>query len=252
MVSGKYSALSGAIAREQSIANTSNNLANINTTGYKKSLVSFESILNGEKQTPAAKGINYSRIRQNYSDFSPGAIHQTGDPLNMVIHGEGFFKVQGPDGIQYTRRGDFTVTAEGLLTTNKGLPVLNEGNGPITIPSIFDTDYNKVAVGDDGTIFVLDEEDAREEVDKLGIVEIPDKMQLRREKDTLFSLKEGVVTIPSENHRVIQGSLELSNVNMAAEMTQMIDSYRTFETYHKVLKSYSTISEMQDELGTLG
>lgn len=252
MVSGKYSALAGAISREQSIANISSNLANINTTGYKKSLVSFESILNGEKQINEAKGINYNRIRKNYTDFTPGSIRQTDDPLNLVVHGEGFFKVQTPDGIQYTRRGDFTVTPKGLLTTSEGLPVLNESNGPITIPNIFDTDYRKVAVGDDGTIYVLDEEDAREEIARLGIVEIPDKMQLKREKDTMFSLQEGGVAIPSENHRVIQGSLELSNVNMAAEMTQMIDSYRTFETYHKVLKSYSTISQMQEELGTLG
>lgn len=252
MISGKYSALAGAISREQSIANTSNNLANINTTGYKKSLLSFEAILNGTKQAKEAKGINYTRIRDNYTDFSPGAIRQTDNPLNLVIHGEGFFKVQGPDNIQYTRRGDFDVTPEGLLTTSEGLPVLDEGNGPITIPSIFDTDYNKVAVGDDGTIFVLDEADARQEIAKLGIVEIPDKMELQREQDTMFSLKEGVIPVPSENHRVIQGSLELSNVNMAAEMTQMIDGYRTFETYHKVLKSYSTISEMEEELGTLG
>jgi len=71
-------------------------------------------------------------------------------------------------------------------------------------------------------------------------------------QDLLFSLDDATQEIPDEDSRIIQGSLELSNVNMAAEMTKMIDSYRTFETYHKVLKSYSTIGEQQNELGTLG
>jgi flagellar basal-body rod protein FlgF len=249
MVSGKYSALAGAISREQSIANISNNLANISTSGYKKSMVSFESVLQGEKQSNEAKGINYNRIGKNFTDFSPGAIRSTEDPLDLVIEGEGFFKVQGPESMQYTRRGDFAINAAGLLTTSNGMPVLDEGNGPITIP---DTDINTVAVGDDGTIYVLGLGDERSEVARLSVVDIKDKTQLKRTSDTMFTLEEGAEALPSVRSRIIQGSLELSNVNMASEMAQMIDNYRTFETYHKVLKSYSTISEQQQELGTLG
>lgn len=249
MVSGKYSALSGAIAREQAIANVSNNLANISSSGYKKSQVSFESLLRGEQQTKQAKGINYTRIRQNFTDFSPGAIRQTENPLDLAVHGEGFFKVQGQNSVLYTRRGDFTLNAEGVLTTGNGLPVLDEGNGQITIP---DTDTSKVAVGDNGTIYLLGPQGARTEVARLAVMEIDDKQKLKREGDTTFSLGQGGTETPSETSRVIQGSLELSNINMAAELTQMIDSFRTFENYHKVLKSYSTISEQQDELGTLG
>jgi len=124
MVSGKYSALAGAISREQSIANISANLANINTSGYKKSMVSFESILRGEQQTNEGKGINYNRIRNNFTDFSPGAIRQTEDPLDLAIQGNGFFRVQGPGGVHYTRRGDFAINQDGLLTTSNDLPVL--------------------------------------------------------------------------------------------------------------------------------
>lgn len=159
MVSGKYSALSGAIAREQAMANVSNNLANISSTGYKKSQVSFESLLRGEQQAKQAKGINYTRIRENFTDFSPGAIRQTENPLDLAIHGDGFFKVQGQNGALYTRRGDFTLNAEGVLTTGNGLPVLDEGNGQIIIP---DTDTSKVAIGDNGTIFLLGPQGARE------------------------------------------------------------------------------------------
>ena len=249
MVSGKYSALSGAIAREQAIANVSNNLANISSSGYKKSQVSFESLLRGEQQARQAKGINYSRVRQNFTDFSPGAIRSTESPLDFAIQGNGFFKVQGPDSVLYTRRGDFSVNAEGLLTTSSGLPVLDEGNGQITIP---DTDTSRIAVGDQGTIYLLGPQGTRTEVSKMAVMDIDDRQKLKRQSDTTFSLENGGAETPSTGSRVIQGSIELSNINMAAELTQMIDNYRTFETYHKVLKSYSTIAEQQDELGTLG
>ncbi|MCK5517630.1 MAG: flagellar basal-body rod protein FlgF [Desulfobulbaceae bacterium] len=249
MVSGKYSALAGAISREQSIANISANLANINTNGYKRSSISFESILKGTQQSNEAKGINYNRIRNTFTDFSPGAMRQTEDPHDLAIQGDGFFKVRGPGGVHYTRRGDFAINQDGLLTTSNGLPVLDEAGSEITIP---DTDTSKVAVGDDGTIYILGQEASREEVAKIAVVDIDDKLKLKRESDTTFSLENGGSEIESEHYRVIQGNLELSNVNMAAEMAKMIDSHRIFETYHKVLKSYSTINEQQQELGTVG
>ena len=249
MVSGKYSALSGAIAREQTIANVSNNLANINTTGYKKSAVNFESILKGEKQATEAKGINYSRIRENFNDFSAGAVRQTDDPLDLVIHGEGFLKLQGPNGVLYTKRGDLNIDGEGLLTTSNGLPVLDDAGGQITIA---DTDTSVVAFSEEGKIYTLGEQGARTEVGQLGLVNIADPAKLKKESDTTFSLADATLESPDEESRIIQGSLELSNVNMASEMAKMIDSYRIFETYHKVLKSYSTIGEQQNELGTLG
>lgn len=249
MVSGKYSALSGAITREQTIANVSNNLANISTNGYKKTNVSFESVLNGEKQASEAKGINYNRINKNYTDFSPGAIRQTDDPLDITIHGDGFLKVQGANGVLYTKRGDLAIDSEGKLTTSNGLPVLDDTGGEIIIP---DTESSKIAFSNSGAIFTLGEQGTKTEVGQLGLFTIADQTKLKREADTTFSLEDATQEIPDEDSRIIQGSLELSNVNMTAEMTKMIDSYRTFETYHNVLKSYSTIGEQQTELGTLG
>lgn len=249
MVSGKYSALAGAISREQAIANLSNNLANISTSGYKKSDITFESVLKGETQITAAKGINLDRAAGNFTDFSPGAIRSTENPLDLAIQGEGFFKVQGKNSILYTRRGDLTIDAEGRLTTSNGLPILDDGNSEITIP---DADINKVAFGDDGTIYTLGPGGTRAEVGRLAVVNVNDKLKLVRDSDTTFSLAKGGQETPVENSRIIQGSLELSNVNMAEGMTQLINNYRTYETYHKVLKSYATISEEQQELGTLG
>ncbi len=248
MVSGKYSALAGAISREQAIANVSANLANISTSGYKRSQMSFAAMLRSEEQQQA-KGINYTRVNRNYTDFTGGALRQTENPLDMAIDGEGFFKVESTAGVRYTRRGDFAIGADGLLTTTSGLPVLDAGNGRITIP---DTDISRVAVSDDGVIGILGPDGDRAEVAQLAVVEITDRSQLRREGDTTFSLADPDLEVAAADSRVIQGNLELANVNMATELTKMIDSYRTFETYHKVLKSYSTLGEQQEELGTLG
>lgn len=249
MVSGKYSALAGAISREQAIASLSNNLANINTTGFKKSNLSFEAILSGAVQEETANGINYDRIGKSYTDFSPGPMRSTGNPLDLAIEGGGFFKVQGPDGVLYTRRGDLAINQEGLLTTSNGLPLLADGNVPITLP---DTDISKIVVRDDGTIHTIGPRDSKSEVGQLAIVEIADKQKLSPVSDTTFALEVGALEMPSEVFRVVQGKLEQSNVNMTEGMTQMIDHYRTYETYQKVIKSYGTISEQQEELGTLG
>jgi flagellar basal-body rod protein FlgF len=248
MVSGKYSALSGAIAREQAISNISNNLANISTTGYRKSQVNFESILKGEQQSKEARGINYARVQQNYTNFTGGPLRQTDDPLNVAIEGDGFFKVQGPKGTLYTRRGDFMLNSEGLLMTHNKMPVLDQDNGQITIP---DSDTSQVVIDDTGTIFLLGLQGSRSEIGKLGVVSVNDLQKLTKESDTTFSLAAGGAEQPSTNSTVTQGSLELANVSMSEELTQMIDSYRAFETYHKVLKSYETIAEIQDDLGTL-
>jgi len=249
MVSGKYSALAGAIAREQSIANISANLANVNTSGYRRTSVSFESLLRGEQQTQKAKGINYSRVKQNVTDFEQGAMRETANPFHVAIKGDGFFKIEGPNGPLYTRRGDFTVDQEGVLRTSSGLAVLDDANGQITVP---DTDTSKLVIYEDGTVSTITPEGDSTEAGRLAIVDVDNRSLLKREDNTGFSLEPGAAEVPIDTPEVAQGFLELSNVNMTTEMTRMIDSMRTFETYHKVLESYSTLGQQQDELGTIG
>lgn len=248
MVSGKYSALSGMIAREQSIANISANLANVNTTGYKRRQTSFESLLKGEKQIHQANGINYSRVKNISADFTSGPLRETENPLDMAISGDGFFKVQAADGVRYTRRGDFAVDSAGVLRTSNGMPVLDDGNGQITIPN---TDVGKISVAEDGTVSIINPDGARSEVAKLAIVNIDDTKKLKEEEHTTYSLKDGGQEVPVDIKKVVQGSIETSNVNMTEEMSFLINNHRTFDSYAKVLESYKALSELQDDLGTL-
>lgn len=231
------------------MANIAANLANVNTAGYKKAAVSFESLLQGARQTAEARGINYTRIKNSITEFTPGPLVETGNPLDLAIHEDGFFKVQGPDGILYTRRGDFALDQNGNLQTSNGLPVLDQGNAPINIP---DSAINRISISSLGEISLIDQDGNSSTAATIGVVTIDDTSQLKRETDTTFSLApDGQETLNPEPTLVV-GNLETSNVNMTEEMTLMINSLRTFETYHKVLKSYSDLSQKQDELGSLG
>jgi len=248
MVSGKYSALAGAVSREQSLANIANNLANVSTTGYKKTLVSFESILKSEQQTGDAKGINYNRIKQSTTDFSPGPLKETGNTFDLAIHNSGFFKVLGPEGPLYTRNGAFTQGPDGTLVTTNGYPLLSESDAPIEVA----TDSNfRISINRFGTISALDNLGNREDLGQIAIVDIDDPSKLKRRDNNTFELTEGSQEIPQTEPHLVSGSLEISNVNMVDEMTRMINGHRLYETYHKVLKGYSSISEKQEDLGTL-
>ncbi len=249
MVSGKYSALSGAVTREQSIANISANLANVSTVGYKKSLTSFESVLRGEKQIQDSKGINYNRIKQNYTDFSQGPLKETANPLDLAILGDGFFKIRSSDGDLLTRKGNFNLDSTGRLVTDTGMPVLDLANTEIVIQG---ADTNKIIISKTGTISSIADDGSKSDIGQLAIVTITDKTQLKRESDTSFSLKPGVVDNQATEFRISQGSLEISNVNMANEMARMIKDNRTYQAYHNVLKSYSTIGNKLEDLGSLG
>ncbi len=243
MVSGKYSALAGAVAREQAMANISNNLANVNTTGFKKDRISFESILRGSRQTGQAKGINYSRIRTIGTDFSQGALKVTDNPLDLAIQGQGFFKIRQGKRTLYTRDGSFHLDSNGMLKTADGFSVLNESGQPVQLT---ETSGRKITIAEDGGIIV----DGQVQ-DRLQVFTVDDPAGLKKIGGNRFALEQGTDRT-AESSRIVQGSLETSNVNMMEEMVMMINSQRRFEACHKALKSYSTIAEKNGELGTVG
>ncbi|OQX20590.1 MAG: flagellar basal-body rod protein FlgF [Desulfobulbaceae bacterium A2] len=244
MGSGKYSALAGAVSQEQAMASITNNLANVNSTGFKKDRLSFESLLRDARQTEAAQGVNYTRIRSIQTDHSEGPLRATGNDLDLAIHGDAFFKVQDSQGnAYYTRKGSFMVNSNSELSTDEGYLVLGEGGGPVTLPSM---GGKPVAIAENGLI-VLD----GAEVGQVGLFAVEDPSQLVKKGNALFTPPPDGTERPVENTRIIQGHLEMSNVNMVEEMALMIDTTRKHETLHKVLKSYSTLAEKQDELGTV-
>ena len=245
MGSGKYSALSGAVAREQAMANIAANLANVTTTGFKKDRVSFAAVLRSARQVEAARGINHTRVQRIGTDFSQGGLQETGRPLDLAIEGEGFFKVRRGGEFFYTRAGHLQLDADGMVKTAEGLNLVDGGNQPLQLDTVTARD---LVIAEDGRISINGEmTDAQ-----IQVVAFADPKLLVKAGDTLYRAGEGAVERPAENTRVLQGSLETANVNMMEEMTAMVRTQRAFEAHHKALESYSKLGEKLDELGSLG
>lgn len=248
MVSGKYSALSGAITRQQSIDNITANLANVSTAGYKKKRMNFETMLSNEQQVAAAKGVNYSRVKGNYTDFSQGPLKETGNTFDVAINGEGFFKIRSSEGDLLTRKGNFILGEDGSLLTDSGLPVLTPGGGEIFIPQ----EDGTITIDEEGNIANTNEAGESTIVGQLGVVNVEDTRVLRQVKDTAYALPPDAVEIPAEDFKIVQGSLEGSNVNMTTEMAKMLADNRLYQVYHNVLERYGKLGDKLSELGSLG
>jgi flagellar basal-body rod protein FlgF len=153
MNNGIYAASTGLLARTQELDLAANNLANANTTGYRGEHVSFHSQLMTAASNVSTRAVaTFGVLGSPRTDFSQGSLEQTGNPLDLALEGSGFFTVQSPDGgVQYTRNGNFHLTADGELVTAQGLAVLGS-QGPITLPP------GEVAIGPSGVISVNGDE----------------------------------------------------------------------------------------------
>lgn len=213
--------------QEQRLNQVTNNLANVDTPGFKKETVTFDEMLYQVNRTRqrVGKGLRINTVHQQ------GVIQKTDAPFDLAISGDGFFKVQTPAGDRYTRAGNFQRNNEGLLITANGYPVLGEG-GPITITG------KKVDVAQDGTLFV-----DGTKIDRLASATV-DPQALKKEGENLFRLMEGAVEEAPTNFQVMQGHLEKSNVNTVTEMTEMIDLYRAYEGQQKMIRAVDDLDDL--------
>lgn len=239
MSSGLYNALSGAKAQMQVLDVIANNLANASTTGFKGDRTSFETMLKQAGDPTAAKQLTFTTVSRTVADQSQGTISQTGVSLDLAIDGEGFFKIQGPSATSYTRHGAFRLNNEGQLVTPTGLPLLGE-NGPITLSSA-DVNINK-----DG---IISFEGA--EVGRIPVYAFEPGVPLEKRDDGLFVAPTGAEPNLVEQPTVVQGGLEMSNVNVMKEMTRMTQGMRAFEAYQKMIKQFGDLGK-SDELGSVG
>jgi flagellar basal-body rod protein FlgG len=187
---------------------------------------------------------NSAAIGGSLSNFEPGVMKATGRDLDVAIQGKGFFAVQGPSGIYYTRNGSFHLNSEGGLVTSGNLPVLGE-SGPIQIPA------GRISISAGGEIEV--EGNA---VDTLRVADFNDKQALEKVGDSMFrSIGPEPVTVEPGQRTVSQGTLEQSNVNAVREMVVMIDIMRRFEALQKTVFTLMneinerTINQVGDVVG---
>lgn len=249
-----YIAAAGALASEKRLQLIANNLANVNTVGYKMDCGRFKMI--NPSDLPAQTASNPADLAasrahlfwntfSSYTDHSNGALQQTDNDFDLAIVGKGFFCVQGPDGEHYTRKGDFSLNADGVLVTRNGWPVLGT-SGEIKIDSTANPHrYAKFAVDDQGNVSV----DGKS-VDSLRIVDFADQKRLTKMGDTLFKAT-GVAANAVEDVRISQGFIETSNVDSVRMMTEMIEVLRGYESYQKVIQNADeTYSQVIEKIGS--
>lgn len=258
MTRGFYSATSAMMADMDRFETVANNLANINTHGFKRHQTLHQDFqqgfINRIKTTRPELNVNSQGdlerefvsdrprnvgelgtgtfITSTWTHFGEGTLQETQGPLDFGLKGEGFFTIANPAGeARYTRNGHFQLNNEGVLVTSDGLAVMGE-NGPIQLESAA-----KLTIDQQGRVFA-----DGQEVDQLKIVNFEQPQLLLNEGGNRFSALPGQQAQNSETAQVSQGFLEQSNVDAATEMVQMISALRSYQISQKALQTEDEMS----------
>lgn len=254
---GIYTAVSGAMAQSQRLDTIANNMSNASTTAFKKDKQTFHEYVTANEKPPDIATVPritasvesfydmqggdraYVDARGTYSDFSQGALKNTGGTLDLAIEGSGFFEIATPQGVRYTRNGSLKIDASGRLVNNEGHPILKEGQGDAAQRTIQVTGRN-VTIGYSGDIY-----DGETLVGRLGVIDVDNKDVLQKQGSSLYAIKPNyeIQTRPAREFKLHQGFLEMSNVNVVDEMTDMISAARTFEATKNAIKAFDSMDE---------
>lgn len=220
IASGINGLVDGTLIQQLRCDTISNNLANLSTKGFKRDVLSFDEVLTMKKRS--------------VPDFTQGPVQRTGNPFDLALDGQGFFKVQTQKGLRYTRDGALGLDKENTLVTRNGDPVLGD-NGPIRINGA------EVSVGTDGDIQV-----DGAPLDRISLVHFKDPRLLLKEGANYYVDPGKAEELPRpESTTVHQGYLEESNVDLTEEMIRMVEAFRAFESMQKGIQS---IDEMSGKL----
>ncbi|AOL22260.1 flagellar basal-body rod protein FlgF [Erythrobacter litoralis] len=239
MIYTALTSMNAAMDRQRAVAN---NLANASTPGFRQELfaVTPATLKDGSIEARAmARGL----VRG--ADLTTARVIPTGRPLDIAVQGNALIALQGPAGEVYSRRGDLSVAASGVLENGDGLPVLGEGGGPISVPAGF-----SIAVAGDGTILANDPAAPREPAQVLDRIKLvsPEGSQIAKGVDSFLKVPNGGVLPPDPTARVTPGSLEQSNVETAETLVQMIDAQRAFEQRAKIIRTANDLDEASSRL----
>src|SRR4051812_34954647 len=231
--------LSRQIALQRELDVVANNIANLNTTGYKADNVTF-----GEYMMPVARAnsfrgsdrlVSFTQDRTTWLDQSQGPVEQTGNPLDIAMSGNTFLAVQTPGGERYTRNGALQINAQGQLVTSEGLAVIGQ-NGPI----VFQPNDRDISIGIDGLISVREGQNTTDsQRGKLKLASFDQPRRLQKDGTSTYMAPAGVTAQVPTDARVSQGAIEKSNVKSVMEMTRMVEVTRAYTQIAGMLQQQS-------------
>lgn len=253
MVRGLYTAAMGMNVQAKRLDMISNDLANTDTTGYKKDVAVVSSFkeqylkrVNDTEQFISNEGrvgkmVYGAKVDEIYTDFTQGSVISTGLETDLAVQGEGFFTVQTSNGIAYTRDGNFSINQFGTLVTKEGYPVMGQ-EGAIELGEAYFTQGNKLVVQGNGEIYV-----GSEYIDTLDMASFQDPTSLTKTNDNLYTTTDPRSEFTGS---VIQSFLETSNVNTVSAMVDMITVSRAYESNQKMIQTQdSMLDKAVNELG---
>lgn len=248
MIRGWYTGASGMNAQQNRLDAISNNLANVDTAGYKRDISMSKSFSELLLRRTEADGVYKTSVgsadaapiigklglgvetNENYTSFEQGSFRATDSSSDFALSGEGFFSVETPAGERYTRNGNFILGKEGVLVTKDGYPLMGE-NGQIHLE---DNSFN---VNEDGMIYSKD----GEFIDRIKVVRFDNERYLKKMGNSLWSANDisgsAYVAEGAERPKMMQGYVETSNVNVVEEMVKMIEVNRAYEANQKTIQS---------------
>lgn len=223
MENNAYIGLSRQLVLQQQMTLTANNVANVNTPGYREQNLLFKEYVND----PRGEQHHYSQVYGlgQFESTKAGPTELTGNPLDIALEGPGFFGVQTPNGVRYTRAGNLTRNVTGEITTADGKPIMGDG-GPITIPD----GAREVKIAEDGTVSTEDGS-----IGRIQVMEFANAQTLVLEGNGLYNAP--VPGTPGANTKVRQGMIERSNVQAVVEMTRMIEILRDYQSVQRMIQS---------------
>ncbi|WP_407155500.1 flagellar basal-body rod protein FlgF [Bradyrhizobium sp. STM 3557] len=233
--------LSRQMVLERQLDVVANNVANVNTNGFKADQQLFEEYLTSgaheDNFQASDRRVSYVQDRGTYRDFSQGPIQSTGNPLDVAINGSGFLAVQTANGERYTRDGNLHLSNTGQLVTASGDLVLGTG-GPI----VFQPTDHDISISPDGTVTVVEGASRADSIrGKLRLVNFADPQAAQKQGNNLYAAAGGAAAQPDTKSTIQQGAIEKSNVNAVGEMSRMVEVMRTYQQIATLVQTQSDL-----------
>ncbi len=256
MVSGIDAAASGMISILNMTDIIANNLANVNTKGFKELIPAFKNLHDVELKEKSTDNMGRtqgntigklssgSALDATVLDLKQGTLNQTGNKLDFALNGDGFFAINNNNSEYYTRNGSFTLNEENVLVTTDGNPVLNKEGNPLIVDTL-NHNLDKLTLTNDGTLY-----QDKKEIGKLKIVSFDKSSDIVNVGNSMFKAVEGATPKEAASCKVSQGYIENSNAGAIGNMINTITAARTYESLSKVIKTTeNTLSKAVNEVG---